>query len=85
MGCYQAGCGERPTWQLKLTYRLSEPGAEPVVLHGTACACWNHRAQLLRLYGGTRGALRIQASLRERGVDPGHTEHATASLTPIFG
>jgi hypothetical protein len=85
MGCYQAGCAEKPTWQLKLTYRLSEAGAEPVVFHGAACACWDHRAQLLRLYGGTRGALRIQASLRERGVDPAMAEQASASLTPIFG
>ena len=84
MSCYQAGCGERPTWQLKLTYRAREPGAEPVAVDGATCACWNHRVQLLRSYGGARGAPRIQSSLRARGIDPAMADHTIASLTPIF-
>lgn len=84
MECYQAGCAERPTWQLRVIYRPSEPGAQPIALESAKCACWNHRAQLVRSYGGARGALKIQASLRERGVDPMIAAHAVASVTPIF-
>lgn len=84
MECYQTGCGERPTWQLKLTYRPRDPGERPVAFAGTACACWNHRAQLLRSYGGARGALKIEASLRARGADPGMAEQTSASMVPIF-
>lgn len=83
--CYQAGCVERPTWQLKLTYRPSDPGAEPVTFPIDACACWSHRQQLLRSYGGARGALRIRTSLQGRGVDPAMAERTVASVTPIFG
>jgi hypothetical protein len=83
MDCYQVGCRERPTWQLKLVCR--EPGAEPAVAVDVAkCACWNHRTQLLRSYGGARGAPRRQSSLRERGFDPAMADQAIASLTPIF-
>jgi hypothetical protein len=84
MECYQSGCSERPSWLLRLTYRPREPGAKPLAFDGNACACWNHRAQLLRSYGGARGALRIQAALRERGVDPAMAEQTVASMTPIF-
>jgi hypothetical protein len=83
MGCYQAGCGERPTWQLKLIYR-ARADAEPVAVDGATCACWNHRVQLLRSYGGARGAPRMRSSLRERGIDPAMADQAIASLTPIF-
>jgi hypothetical protein len=69
---------------LRLTYRPSETGAKPVVFDGNARACWTHRAQLLKSYGGARGALRIQASLRERGVDPAMAGQTVASMTPIF-
>jgi hypothetical protein len=85
MECYQVGCSERPVWQVKLTYRSTEPGAEPVVLSADTGACWNHRAQLLRLYGGARGEARIQIALRNRGVDPSMADHTKALLTPIFG
>jgi hypothetical protein len=84
MGCYQAGCGERPTWQLMLSYRTREPGAEPVAIDGATYACWDHRAQLLRSYGGARGVPRLQSSLRERGVDPAIAAQTSASLAPIF-
>ncbi|OFX26499.1 MAG: hypothetical protein A2V77_22090 [Anaeromyxobacter sp. RBG_16_69_14] len=85
MECYQLGCGERPVWQVTLTYRSVEPGATPVVLSEETGACWKHRAQLLRLYGGARGAARIQTALRNRGVDPGMADLTKALLTPIFG
>lgn len=84
MVCYSAGCVERPTWQLRLTYRPSEPGAEPVAFDSSACACWNHRAQLVRAFAGARGALRIQAKLRERGIDPEVAERTVAEVKPIF-
>ena len=84
MGCYQAGCGERPAWQLKLTYRPTDPSERSVVFQGTATACWKHRAQLLRSYGGARGAVKTEASLRERGADPAMAERTSASMTPIF-
>jgi len=85
MDCYQARCAERPVWQLILTYRPHEPGAAPVAFDSATCSCWNHRAQLLRTYGGARGVARIQTSLRERGVDPSMADQTIASLTPIFG
>jgi hypothetical protein len=84
MGCYQAGCGERPTWRLKLIYRALQPGAERVAVDGDRCTCWNHRLQLLRSYGGARGAPRMKSSLRERGIDPALSDQTVASLTPIF-
>lgn len=84
MECYQPGCAERPSWQLMLTYRPSDPSEEPTAFPVEARACWSHRAQLLRSYGGSRGAMRIQRSLRDRGVDPRMAERTVASMIPIF-
>jgi hypothetical protein len=84
MGCYQAGCGERATWQLKVIYRARAPGAEPVAFADATCTCWDHRAQLLRSYGGARGAPKMQSFLRERGIDPALADQTSAALTPIF-
>jgi hypothetical protein len=84
MGCYQSGCAERPAWQLKLICRPSEPGGKLVAFQLDSCACWSHRAQLLRSYRGARGALKIESSLRDRGADPGMAERTVASMTPIF-
>jgi len=83
--CYQVGCGERPVWQVTLSYRPSAPGAAPVVFNADARACWQHRAQLARQYGGARGATKIESTLRNRGVDPGTANDAKALLTPLFG
>ncbi len=85
MECYQSGCAERPAWRLMLTYRPTDPGEKPVAFPVDVCACWGHRAQLLRSYGGSRGALRIQKSLRDQGVDPAMAERTVASMVPIFG
>ena len=85
MECYQVGCGERPVWQVTLSYRPGGPGAAPVVLSEDARTCWRHRAQLLRRYGGARGATKIESTLRSRGVDPSMANDAKALLTPIFG
>jgi hypothetical protein len=85
MECYQTGCGERAVWQVTLSYRPGGPDAPPVVFDGDARACWQHRAQLLRQYGGARGATKIESTLRSRGVDPSMTSDARALLTPIFG
>ncbi len=84
MECYQTGCGERPVWQLTLTYRPSIPGAEPVILNGETRTCWQHRAHLLRLYGGARGVARIQTDLRNRGIDTSTVSQTKVVLTPIF-
>lgn len=84
MDCYHSGCAERPAWQLKLIYRPSDPGEKAVAFRVDACACWSHRAQLLRSYGGVRGALKIEALLRDRGVDSGMAERTVASMMPIF-
>jgi hypothetical protein len=84
MDCFHFGCRERSTWQLKLVYRMCGPGAEPVAVDGDRCACWTHRAQLLRSYAGARGAPRRRFSLRGRGIDPELADQASASLTPIF-
>jgi hypothetical protein len=83
--CYQVGCAERSVWQVTLSYRPGGPDAAPVVLDGGACTCWQHRAQLLRQYGGARGATKIESSLRNRGVDPCMANDAKALFTPIFG
>lgn len=84
MDCYQSGCAQKPAWQLKLIYRPNEPGEKPVAFQVDACACWGHRAQLLRSYGGAQGASRIESLLRDRGVDPRMAERTVASMTPIF-
>jgi hypothetical protein len=84
MDCYQSGCAERPAWQLRLVHRPSKPGEELASFQVDVCACWSHRAQLLRSYGGARGALKIASSLRDRGVDPRMAERTVASMTPIF-
>jgi hypothetical protein len=84
MECYHPGCAEKPAWQLKLVYRPGDPGEKSVAFQVDACACWNHRAQLLRSYGGARGAQKIESSLRDRGVDPAMAERTVASMTPIF-
>ena len=85
MQCYQAGCSERPTWQLTLTYRPSAPGAEPVAFGNATCSCWKHRAQMIRSFSGARAAVRIQASLRRWGVDPAMAGQTKATVMPIFG
>jgi hypothetical protein len=84
MECYQVGCGERPVWQVTLSYRPGGPGAAPVVLDPGARTCWQHRAQLLRRYGGARGVTNIESTLRRKGVDPSTVRDAKAELTPIF-
>ena len=85
MVCYQTGCAHKPVWQLKLTYRSGVTGAEPVTLESGTFACWTHRAQLLRCYGGARGATSVQCLLRARGLDPGLSNDTKASLAPVFG
>jgi hypothetical protein len=84
MECYQAGCGERPVWQVTLSYRPGATDAAPVVFKADMSACWRHRAQLLRQYTGGRGAPKVESTLRDRGVDPGTANDAKALLTPIF-
>ena len=88
MVCYQTGCAERPTWQLNLTYRPrgsgAGAGAGAVALDTSTCACWDHRAQLLRSYCGARGAAKVGSLLRVRGLDPGMADQTVASLAPIF-
>ena len=90
MECYQVGCGERPVWQVTFSYRSADPGATPVVLSGETGACWNHRAQLLRLYGGARGAdgcgsVDVQHHALTAFELAGRPDVTKALLTPIFG
>jgi hypothetical protein len=85
MECYQTACAERPTWKLTLTVRAAAAGAPPVPVEAPAYACWNHRALLARSYAGSRGAGRIEATLRRHGLDVALAKGVVVSITPIFG